>query len=82
MKKVKLLTLSGFILGVVFVSKTTTLDAIYSDVELKNIEALANNEMNSGEKFECYDIGSVECVDGGYSEFSLIYKFDRVILPN
>ena len=81
MKKIKLLTRLGFILGVVFVSETTS-DTTICDVELKNIEALANNEINFNDKSECYNIGSVECVDGGYSEFSLIYRLNKSTLLN
>lgn len=82
MKKFKLLALSGIILGVIFVSKTTKTDSTYSNVELKNIEALANSEIDYDDKSECFKAGSVECVNGGYSEIILIYKLDKVILSN
>lgn len=66
MKKFKLLALSGIILGVIFVSKTTKTGSTYNNVELKNIEALANSEMiEEG----CHYEGSTECIKGGYSKW-------------
>ena len=81
MKKIKFLTLSGIISGMVFVSKTAP-DASICDVELKNIEALANNEINFDDKSTCYKTGSIECIDGGYSEYSMIYRLNRSTSPN
>lgn len=77
MKKIKLLTLLGFILGVVFVSETTS-DTTICDVELKNIEALANNEQEKGMEL-CISNGTTECSLGGYVRCT-IYGLDKETL--
>ena len=74
MKQVKMCVLLASILGAFFVCKTKNSDSIYNEVELTNIEALANSE-DIGYSNMCIETGSTKCPTGEYVR-TLFLKFD------
>lgn len=76
MRKLKPVALLSIILGAGIVGGSAKSDYAYDEVELKNIEALASNEIDPSDIEDCYNIGSIKCLDGGYAEI-ILYRSDK-----
>lgn len=74
MQKIKLLMLLSIVLGVIVASKSQKEFTVHNEVILENVEALASDERpTSG---ECFNVGSILCVDGKYAQF-MIYNLEN-----
>ena len=67
MKKLKLLILLGMIMVAAIAYHVRNANSHFGDMELENIEALANGE-NNHYQVECVYLGTMECPNGGYFE--------------
>ena len=69
MKKLKLLILLGMIMVAAIAYHVRNANSHFSDMELENIEALADGE-NPSEQTSCFGEGGVECPKGGYVKYT------------